>query len=132
MLSRPWWETTIFYEGFDEPNTGYTWGVVMHDDAAPGGYRPKPVMDLLKKAGPSVHFGGTAGECADGLDDDGDDLIDFPADPDCASATSASEGPIVIPDGGGTSGSSGSSGTSGASGSSGTSGASGSSGTNGA
>jgi hypothetical protein len=90
MIARPWWETTIFYEAFDEPSSGYTFGVVMHDDTAPGGYKAKPVMDLLKKAGPGVHFGGTVPECSDGLDDDRDGLVDYPADPDCLSATGPS------------------------------------------
>jgi hypothetical protein len=32
-------------------------------------------------------------ECSDGIDNDGDDWVDFPADPECASAADASEHP---------------------------------------
>ena len=34
-------------------------------------------------------------ECSDGLDNDGDGLVDFPADPECASPTDNSEAPVV-------------------------------------
>lgn len=38
-------------------------------------------------------------ECSDGIDNDGDLLVDFPADPDCESATDDSEEEIIIPPG---------------------------------
>jgi MYXO-CTERM domain-containing protein len=43
-------------------------------------------------------------ECMNGIDDDGDNLIDFPADPDCTSPTDDSEFPhldMSVPDLGG-------------------------------
>ena len=108
MLTRPWWQATIFYEAFDEPPQQYTWGVCLHDDTAPMGWQPKPVMSLLAKASASQTFGGTATSCDDGLDDDGDGLVDYPMDPDCTSPSSASElGPSDV-GGGGSAGAAGS------------------------
>ena len=93
MLSRPWWDATIFYEAFDTPNSGYTWGIVMEDGAQATGYRKKAVFDFLKRAAASQPaFGGNKTDCDDGLDNDGDGQIDFPADSDCKSATGATEG----------------------------------------
>ena len=40
-----------------------------------------------------VYFGGPPADCFNGLDDDGDGLFDFPADPGCAAAASANESP---------------------------------------
>lgn len=101
MLTRPWWSSTIFYEAFDEPGQPYRWGVVRRDPAAPGGWVKKPSLDLLTKVrASSPYFGGTKTECDDGLDDDGDGAIDWPADTTCASATSPSEGKPVSPDAG--------------------------------
>jgi hypothetical protein len=93
MLTRPWWTTTIFYEAFDEPQSGYTWGFVLHEASAPGGYRCKPVCELFKKArSKQPLFGGNGADCNDGLDNEGDGKIDWPADPDCMTALSVSEG----------------------------------------
>lgn len=104
MLWRPWWETTLFYEGFDEPGTGYTWGVVVDDPMAQSGYDPKPVFSLLAKAASSQPaFGGKGDDCNDGLDNDLDGLVDYPADPDCTSLLAKSEG-LPPPDGGVTGG----------------------------
>ncbi len=103
MLTRPWWTTTIFYEAFDIADSGHTWGVALVDEQAPGGYRPKAVMALLKKAVSSQPaFGGNGSDCNDGLDNEGDGLVDYPLDPDCASALGKSEGdpPLDPPDGG--------------------------------
>lgn len=50
MASRPWWTTTLFYEGFDEPPATTHWGVVVDDSSAAAGYDPKPVFDFLKQA----------------------------------------------------------------------------------
>lgn len=97
MLSRPWWTTTIFYEGFDEPGSGYAFGIAVHD-GSPAGYTPKPAFDLIKKARDAQpRLGGTIGDCADGLDEDADGLIDFPADPDCISKADLEEG--ILSDG---------------------------------
>ena len=128
MVNRPWWTTTIFYEAFDEPPAPYHWGAVVHDAAAPGGFRAKSMQTFLKKVTSSQPlFGGTKTDCDDGLDNDLDGNVDFPADTTCTSAASPSEGkaPAPDPDAGtvGTSsgdpgGSSGSSGSSGGDGSS--------------
>ena len=84
MLDRPWWTGTIFYEGFDEPPAPYEWGVCVHDDAQPGGYAPKAVLGLLQQVtAKEPLFGGSGKACENGLDDDGDGLVDFPDDPDC-------------------------------------------------
>ncbi|MCA9620013.1 MAG: hypothetical protein KC731_13400 [Myxococcales bacterium] len=91
MLSRPWWEATLFYEAFD--NSDLFWGVAWPDAAAAMGYQPKPVMELLQKVtASSPAFGGDGFVCDDGLDNDGDDLVDYPEDPDCTTALGASEG----------------------------------------
>jgi hypothetical protein len=85
MLTRPWWQSTIFYEAFDEPPAPYHDGVCVDDPDAGLGYDEKPVMALLRKAAQNQPlFGGTGTDCTDGLDNDGDGLIDS-ADPDCAS-----------------------------------------------
>jgi len=88
MLTRSWWQNTIFYEAFDEPPAQYHFGVcVDHPDAGLGDDE-KPVMALLRKAVANQPlFGGTNTDCNDGLDDDGDGLVDQ-ADPDCANGTS--------------------------------------------
>jgi MYXO-CTERM domain-containing protein len=93
MLTRPWWTTTIFYEAFDEPSSGYEWGFVLHDPSAPSGYRCKTVCDVVRRAiRQQPAFGGDGSDCSDGLDNDGDELIDYPADTDCTSVSSTSEG----------------------------------------
>ncbi len=118
MLSRPWWTSTIFYEAFDEPAEPYRWGVVVRQPATPPGWVAKPVFSFLKKVtGSAPFFGGTKTECDDGLDNDNDGAIDFPADTTCKSAADPSEGvpkPTGVDAGGGSSG--GTSGTSGTSG----------------
>ncbi len=103
MLVRPWWEQTIFYEAFDEPASGYEWGMVVHDPAAPGGYQPKKVVGFLSEATSVVPgLGGKGPECNDGLDDDGDGLADYPEDPDCTSVLDPDEsGPLGQGTGGG-------------------------------
>ena len=104
MLTRPWWTGTIFYEAFDEPPAPYTWGVVVHDPAAPGGYRAKRALAFLKKVTSSQPaFGGAKTDCDDGLDNDLDGRVDFPADTECASAAAASEG-VAPPPGTGNNG----------------------------
>jgi hypothetical protein len=100
MLSRSWYETTIFYEGFDEPNTGYTFGMVLDDPNAPSGYDKKPVFDLLHQVVTNQPlFGGNGFDCSDGLDNDGDGKVDFPDDVQCANAMGPSEtGVVAMPD----------------------------------
>lgn len=93
MLPRPWWTTTIFYEAFDEPGSGYTWGITVHDAAGGAAYTKKPAFDVLEDArAKQKRFGGNAPDCADGLDEDQDGLIDWPDDPDCDSALDQDEG----------------------------------------
>jgi hypothetical protein len=100
MPSRPWWTATIFYESFDEPASGYSFGVVMHDESKPLGYEAKPVLGLLQKVvGAQTAFGGSGADCDDGLDNDGDGFVDYPADPECSSILASSEGDPP-PDGG--------------------------------
>ena len=117
MLVRPWWESTIFYESFDEPASGYEWGLVVHDPAAPTGYQSKEVLGFLKTATGTVPgLGGSGKQCNDGLDDDGDGLADYPEDPDCTSLLDPDEsGPLGMGgSGGGGGGGAGTGGTGGA------------------
>jgi len=101
MLSRPWWTATVFYEAFDEPGTTYDWGFSLRDPAVPDGYRLKPVCDVLAKAVANQPlFGGTGSDCNDGLDNEGDGLIDYPQDPDCTSEKTFSEGAPPVVDAG--------------------------------
>jgi hypothetical protein len=122
MLPRPWWTTTIFYEAFDEPAGGYHFGAVVHDGTPPHGYTPKPMFDLIRFArAAQPRFGGNVGDCADGLDEDGDGLIDWPSDPDCDSKTDSTEG--ILSRGVGGSGGGGAGGAGGAGGGAGDGGA---------
>ena len=94
MLTRPWWTATIFYEGFDEPAGTTHYGVCLDDPDAGLGYDEKPVMAMLRKAAQNQPlFGGTGTDCSDGLDNDGDGLIDS-ADPDCANGTNEGLPPV--------------------------------------
>jgi len=94
MLTRPWWTATIFYEGFDEPAGTTHYGVCLDDPDAGLGYDEKPVMAMLRKAAQNQPlFGGTGTDCSDGLDNDGDGLIDS-ADPDCATGTNEGLPPV--------------------------------------
>ncbi|MFO0758062.1 MAG: hypothetical protein U0359_16320, partial [Byssovorax sp.] len=69
-------------------------------DTKPGGYEPKPVFPFLKKVALAQKaFGGNKPDCDDGLDNDSDGFIDYPADPDCTSVLATSEGEPP-PDGG--------------------------------
>lgn len=98
MPTRPWWEATIFYEAFDVPNSGYTWGVVVEDGAQPTGYRKKAVFDLLAQGIPPAPAvdGGAIG--ADG------GATGSPSDPDGgASGNGAGPGGGASGDGGGAS-----------------------------
>jgi hypothetical protein len=100
MLTRPWWQTTVYYEAFDEPAGGFTFGFALHDGTPPKGYQTKPVCALVQKAtSQQPALGGSGTDCSDGLDNDWDGLIDT-ADPDCTSAASKSEGAMPLPDAG--------------------------------
>ena len=100
MLTRSWWQNTIFYEAFDEGAAPYRWGVALHGTGA--SYQEKPVMALLRQAtSKQLLFGGNGTDCEDGLDDEGDGLVDYPADPDCTSPQSTSEGAPPIDAGAG-------------------------------
>jgi uncharacterized protein (TIGR03382 family) len=91
MLTRTWWTNTIFYEAFDEGASPYRFGVALHGTGA--AFTEKPVMAFLRQAtAKQLLFGGNGTDCEDGLDNEGDGLVDFPADPDCTSAKSTSEG----------------------------------------
>src|SRR5207248_4701323 len=101
MLLRSWWKATVYYEAFDEPAGGFTFGFALHDGTPPKGYQTKPVCALVQKAtSQQPALGGTGTDCSDGLDNDWDGLIDFPSDPDCARASSPSEGAMPAPDAG--------------------------------
>jgi len=95
MLTRPWWQATVFYEAFDVPPPAqYHFGVCVDDSAASLGYDEKPVMAMLRKAAQNQPvFGGTGTDCNDGLDNDGDGNIDS-ADPDCAKGTNEGLPPV--------------------------------------
>jgi hypothetical protein len=101
MLTRSWWQATVFYEAFDEPGQPYHWGFSLHDGKPPTNYSLKPVCDLLAKAiDRQPLFGGKGADCDDGLDDEGDGLIDYPQDPECSSPSTFSEGPPPVVDAG--------------------------------
>jgi MYXO-CTERM domain-containing protein len=104
QLKRPWWSTTFFYEIVDDNNFPDKWGITTRKSGAatwPADYQKKPAFDLLAKALKNQPaFGGTGGDCNDGLDNDGDGKIDFPQDPDCSSASDKTEGKALPPDAG--------------------------------
>ncbi|MEO7111776.1 MAG: cellulase family glycosylhydrolase [Polyangiaceae bacterium] len=47
MNGRAWWTSTIFYEAFDEPGTGNTFGVSLHNTSNALGYDAKPALGIL-------------------------------------------------------------------------------------
>lgn len=99
MQNRPWWTGTMFYEGFDEPPAPYRWGVVVHDESQPSKMRAKSALGFLKRVTSSQPvYGGTKTDCDDGLDNDLDGTIDFPADKTCTSLAGTSEGAPPPPD----------------------------------
>jgi hypothetical protein len=96
-MCSTWWQTTIFYESFDEPGQPYHWGVVVHQPSGGKTYTPKPVFAFLSKVASSQPlFGGNKTDCDDGLDNDLDGKVDS-ADPDCITPGTASEGPPPPP-----------------------------------
>lgn len=93
MLTRSWWDATVFYEAFDVPGEDYLWGFALQDTSAPDGFLEKPVCGVMRKAvEQQPAMGGTGTDCTDGLDNEGDGTIDYPGDEDCESAKSTSEG----------------------------------------
>jgi MYXO-CTERM domain-containing protein len=104
QLKRPWWTHTFFYEIVDDNAIADKWGMAVRTGSAPsfpGSYQLKAVWALLKKAlAQQPAFGGSGTDCDDGLDNDGDQKIDYPKDTDCASASAPSEGKVVTPDAG--------------------------------
>ncbi|MBK8943365.1 MAG: hypothetical protein IPM79_38625 [Polyangiaceae bacterium] len=48
---------------------------------------------LYSETPPAMNFGPAVGECSDGIDNDGDTLIDFPDEPGCSSADDYYESP---------------------------------------
>jgi len=72
----------------------------VHDETQPKKYSPKAVMAFLQGVtAKQPAFGGTGTDCDDLLDNDDDGNIDFPADPDCKSASGTSEGAYTPPPG---------------------------------
>lgn len=98
QLARPWWTHTFFYEIVDDNNWNEKWGISTRKAgsgpfAFPADYQLKPAWALLKKAvAAQPAFGGSGVDCDDGLDNDLDGKVDFPADPQCTSLQGASEG----------------------------------------
>lgn len=93
---RPFWTHTFFDEAYDDAGGTRRYGIAVEGVA--GTYTKKPAFDLLALAGSSTALGGATPECADGLDNDEDGLIDFPDDTDCFDPTTTSEGPYSLPD----------------------------------
>ncbi|MCK5795643.1 MAG: cellulase family glycosylhydrolase [Deltaproteobacteria bacterium] len=95
QLKRPWWTHTFFYEIVDDNNIADKWGMAVRtgkNPQFPGSYQFKPTWKLLKKVlAKASAFGGTGTDCDDGLDNDGDKKVDFPADKECSSASDPRE-----------------------------------------
>gem|GEM_PF-3153816 len=102
QLKRDWWTTTIFYELSDSPQWPDKWGVsARNGNMYPQDWQLKPVWELLTQVfDHAASFGGSGKECADGLDNDGDGAVDYPADGDCSSSGSMSESVMAAPDAG--------------------------------
>jgi len=101
QLKRSWWTHTFFYEIVDDNNINDKWGMAVRSGSSPsypGSYQKKPVWDLIHNAlAQQPALGGTGGDCNDGLDNDGDKLIDFPGDTGCSSAGDPTETAGTIP-----------------------------------
>ena len=95
QLKRSWYTHTFFYEIVDDNAIKDKWGMAVRTGSSPkypGSYNKKPVWALVKKVlANSPRFGGSGADCNDGLDNDGDKLIDYPADRQCSSANDRSE-----------------------------------------
>lgn len=98
QLKRSWYQNSFFYEIVDDNAIADKWGMAVRMGSSyPASYSRKPVWNLLKQALRSPAFGGAGSECDDGLDNDGDRRIDFPKDPDCASAADPKESAPLRP-----------------------------------
>ena len=98
QLKRSWWTHTFFYEIIDDNNFPDKWGMATVSTGSnpkyPGSYKKKPVWALMKKVlSKQPKFGGTGTDCNDGLDNDYDKKIDYPADTGCSSASDTTETP---------------------------------------
>ena len=97
QLKRSWWTHTFFYEIIDDNNFPDKWGMATISGSSPkypGSYQKKPVWALMKKVlSKQPRYGGTGTDCDDGLDNDYDKKIDYPADTGCSSASDTTETP---------------------------------------
>ncbi len=95
QLKRSWWTHTFFYEIIDDNNWPDKWGMATVSGSNlkyPGSYKKKPVWPFMKKVlAKQPKFGGTGTDCNDGLDNDYDKKIDYPADTGCSSASDTTE-----------------------------------------
>ena len=96
QLKRSWFTATFPYEIVDDNNIADKWGMAVRASGSgqkwPGSYQLKPVWGMVKKAlANQPKFGGSGTDCNDGLDNDGDKLIDYPKDTGCSSASDPSE-----------------------------------------
>jgi hypothetical protein len=95
QLKRPWWTHTFFYEIVDDNLIPDKWGMAVRNGTSyPASYQTKPVWAFVQGVlAKQPALGGSGTDCDDGLDNDGDKLIDYPADPECASASGGVDGP---------------------------------------
>jgi hypothetical protein len=104
QLERPWWTHTFFYEIVDDNLISDKWGMAVRTSAGaawPGSYQLKPVWSFIQGVlSKQPALGGSGSDCSDELDNDGDKLIDFPADKGCASAADPTETAGSTPDAG--------------------------------
>lgn len=84
QVKRPWFSGSFFYELVDDNSAEVPkWGMATRSDGAasyPASYQKKPVWDFIEKAVTSPAFGGSGSLCDDGLDTNGDQVIDDPAE----------------------------------------------------
>lgn len=102
QLERPWWTHTFFYEIVDDNLIADKWGMALRGGASyPGSYQKKPVWAFVQNVlARQPALGGSGGDCDDGLDNDGDKLIDYPSDPGCSAASDPTETAGTTPDAG--------------------------------
>ena len=96
QLKRTWFQATFYYEIVDDNNINDKWGMAVRASGSgqkwPGSYQKKPVWGLIQQAlAQQPMFGGKGTDCSDGLDNDGDKLIDYPKDTGCSSAADPTE-----------------------------------------
>jgi MYXO-CTERM domain-containing protein len=91
QLARPWYTKSFFYEILDSGDALDGFGIVR--DQGSGTYLKKTAFTQVKAriAGdPRLRSGSCVGACTNGLDDDGDGLVDL-ADPGCADSADTNE-----------------------------------------